>query len=56
VSFLTALAAFVLPLVAVLVLANLLGWLSTRAGPFNWRVLVGGDHYYRWLERRRRRN
>lgn len=45
-------AAIAAPLASVWVLANLLGWLITRGGPWNWRVLGGADLYYRWLRRR----
>jgi hypothetical protein len=46
------LAAVVIGWVIGWVVLNIIGWLRTRSGPFNWRILVGADLYYRWLDRR----
>lgn len=47
-------AAFVIPLALVVTAMNILAWLGMRGGPWSWRVLLGADIYYRWLERKDR--
>lgn len=54
----TAVLAFVLPIVGIWLVANVLGWLSIRdAGPrpWSWRVLVWPGTYYRWIDEQQRR-
>jgi len=31
---------------------NTAGWWLTEPGPFNWRVFISSDRYYKWLDTR----